>query len=495
VSQFTDATRETKEFTVTVLIVMACEQLLRTHQKSSQMLPHVVATEQQSLVVVKKLLAIAVSSITYLRGLFPEKAYGSKYVEEQKVMILREERTCPGASQIVQWLQGCFDAIQKKYLRMILLSMYSDPEYPEKVTECYQFRIQYTEKGPQLDFESKNQKNMTKMDCNDIKKSSILLVRKLYTLMQNLGPLPDSVCLNMKLFYYDDVTPNDYQPPGFKEGENSSLVFQKEPVNLTMGEVVTPFHTLKVDVTTERERLEQVDDEEPICARDRWTINEDEIVCVSEVQHEIVSKENVVIDTGIENSDLSKEDILENSQCMMEQLIGYAGTQQQAAITAALLSPEVRKNARQLDTMGSADISDAEEIVNLKPLKKATTVLSDEKSATLSLIMPLKSMIEQSMTLDEQDSTTVSDMKTVILQNLSSRYIEADSLVKKTSDLSVATRKTRSGRVFNYSDKKDGKVPRTAEKKPVSQFQFPLSQDPLPAAPKRRKFSVPKENH
>ncbi len=44
------------------------------------MLPDVVSTEQQSLVLVKKLLAIAVSSITYLRGLFPEKAYGHKYV-------------------------------------------------------------------------------------------------------------------------------------------------------------------------------------------------------------------------------------------------------------------------------------------------------------------------------------------------------------------------------------------------------------------------------
>ncbi|KAI5106206.1 HORMA domain-containing protein 1 [Silurus meridionalis] len=271
---------------------MACEQRLRSHQRSTQMLPRSVATEQQSLVVVKKLLAIAVSSITYLRGLFPEKAYGSKYVEEQKVMILREERTCPGASQIVQWLQGCFDALQKRY-------MYSDPEHPEEVTECYQFRIQYTEKGPRLDFESKSQKNVTKMDCNDMKKASILLVRKLYTLMQNLSPLPDSVCLNMKLSYYNDVTPQDYQPPGFKEGENDMLVFQKEPVNLTMGEVITPFHTLKVDVTTERERLEQVDDE-PICARDRWTLNiNEELKCGSKVEQH---KENVVIDTGIENS-------------------------------------------------------------------------------------------------------------------------------------------------------------------------------------------------
>ncbi len=46
--------------------------------------------------------------------------------------------------------------------------------------------------------------------------------------------------------------------------------------------------------------------------------------------------------------------------------------EQQAAITAALLSTGVRKNARQLDTMDSNDITDAEEIVNLlKPLKKS----------------------------------------------------------------------------------------------------------------------------
>lgn len=104
-----DTTKETQN--LIFLIIMACEQRLRTHQVkftlgnclasymfapefirkcvfyfqgSSQMLPRAVATEQQSLVLVKKLLAIAVSSITYLRGLFPEKAYGSKYVEGKR---------------------------------------------------------------------------------------------------------------------------------------------------------------------------------------------------------------------------------------------------------------------------------------------------------------------------------------------------------------------------------------------------------------------------
>lgn len=64
----------------------------------------------------------------------------------------------------------------------------------------------------------------------------------------------------------------------------------------------------------------------------------------------------------------------------------------QAAIMATLLSTEVRKYARQLDTLDSNDITDAEEIVNL-----------------------LKT---------EKDSTNIANMKTAILQNLSGRYTE-----------------------------------------------------------------------
>lgn len=96
----------------------------------TQLLPNEVVTEQQSIVVVKKLLAIAVSAITYLRGIFPGKAYGTKYVEglilynlllkyncfysefffffsvfptDQQVMILTGGRNCPGAGQIIDW--------------------------------------------------------------------------------------------------------------------------------------------------------------------------------------------------------------------------------------------------------------------------------------------------------------------------------------------------------------------------------------------------------
>ena len=56
------------------------------------------------------------------------------------------------------------------------------------------------------------------------------------------------------------VTPNDYQPPGFKEGVNSHfLLFEGEPVNLQVGMVSTGFHSMKVKVTTEAARVSDLE--------------------------------------------------------------------------------------------------------------------------------------------------------------------------------------------------------------------------------------------
>ncbi|XP_063173065.1 HORMA domain-containing protein 1 [Candoia aspera] len=219
--------------------------------------PARAATEQQSLVLVKRLLAVSVSCITYLRGLFPERAYGTRYLDDLCVKILKEDKNCPGSSQLVKWMLGCYDALQKKYLRLIVLAVYTNQEDPQTVTECYQFKFKYTDKGPSVDFRS--QESQSSITCADTKKASILLIRKIYILMQNLGPLPDNVCLTMKLFYYDEVTPADYQPPGFKEGDCEGMAFEGEPMHLNVGEVPTPFHMLKVKVTTEKDRMERVD--------------------------------------------------------------------------------------------------------------------------------------------------------------------------------------------------------------------------------------------
>lgn len=124
----------------------------------------------------------------------------------------------------------------------------------------------------------------------DTKKASVLLIRKLFLLMQNLEALPNNVYITMKLYYYDDskilslpkqinknlavipriigiisfcsfkVTPADYQPPGFKEGECDSLWFEGMAVHFKVGEVQTAFHTLLVRVSAEQGRLEKLQD-------------------------------------------------------------------------------------------------------------------------------------------------------------------------------------------------------------------------------------------
>uniref|UniRef100_A0A8D2NMA0 HORMA domain-containing protein 1 n=2 Tax=Zosterops TaxID=36298 RepID=A0A8D2NMA0_ZOSLA len=219
---------------------------------SAVVFPKQIATEQQSLMLVKRLLAVAVSCITYLRGIFPESAYGTRYMDDVCVKILREDKNCPGSTQLVKWMLGCYDALQKKYV-------YTQPEDPQTVTECYHFKFKYTHNGPLLDFGSKDKKSDSTISCADTKKASILLIRKIYILMQNLSPLPNDVCLTMKLLYYDEVTPPDYQPPGFKEAKDGGLMFNEEPMYLNVGEVPTPFHMLKLKITTEKQRMENLD--------------------------------------------------------------------------------------------------------------------------------------------------------------------------------------------------------------------------------------------
>uniref|UniRef100_A0A3P9NAP7 Zebrafish testis-expressed 38 n=1 Tax=Poecilia reticulata TaxID=8081 RepID=A0A3P9NAP7_POERE len=132
-------------------------------------------TKQESLVFVKRMMAIAVSSITYLRGIFPECAYRSRYLEGE--------------------MMGCFDALEKQYVSPV----YTDPKDRNCIIESYQFNFRYTEKGPEMDIV-----RWGWVALEDTKRASVLLIRKLFLLLQNLDALPSNVYLTMKLYYYDD---------------------------------------------------------------------------------------------------------------------------------------------------------------------------------------------------------------------------------------------------------------------------------------------------
>uniref|UniRef100_A0A8C3T5V1 HORMA domain-containing protein 1 n=1 Tax=Chelydra serpentina TaxID=8475 RepID=A0A8C3T5V1_CHESE len=215
---------------------MATAQMQR-NSMSAVIFPNKICTEQQSLILVKRLLAVSVSCITYLRGIFPECAYGTRYLDDLCVKILREDKNCPGSTQLVKWMLGCYDALQKKYVSL------------PTVTECYQFKFKYTNNGPVMDF-TRNGQQAPAPKSKDAKRLD-LFGRKIYS----GGGLQLRAANQQALL----ITPPDYQPPGFKEGDCDTMIFEGEPIYLNVGEVPTPFHMLKVKVTTERERMENID--------------------------------------------------------------------------------------------------------------------------------------------------------------------------------------------------------------------------------------------
>ncbi|NXO94497.1 HORM2 protein, partial [Certhia brachydactyla] len=215
--------------------------------------PESIITEQQSLVLVKRLLAISVSCVTYMRGLFPESSYGTRYLDDLGLKILREDKSCLGSLQIVKWIQGCFDALEKQYVSVFFYFLM-------EFTEMYQFKFKYKKNVPQMDISSNHREFVAGLCSKDVKQASKVLLRTLYLLMQDLGPLPSDVTLSMKLLYYNDVTPKDYQPPGFQEdGSPADLLFAGDPVNLKVGSISTDFHLMKVRVTAEKKRVRKAD--------------------------------------------------------------------------------------------------------------------------------------------------------------------------------------------------------------------------------------------
>lgn len=97
--------------------------------------------------------------------------------------------------------------------------------------------------------------------------------------------------------------------------------------------------------------------------------------------------------------------------------------EQQPAICATLLSPEVRRTESDLCTLNETDVSNAEDTVNaLKPMKDATTLMSEESNPTVCLIAPLNAQLLHNMSDTIGESPMIHEIKHAIKADLLKRY-------------------------------------------------------------------------
>ncbi|GFY48792.1 HORMA domain-containing protein 1, partial [Trichonephila inaurata madagascariensis] len=74
------------------------------------------ATLEGSCLFIKKLIAVSLSSITYIRGIFPDEAYGERNLGGLRLKLLTEDCGINSVTKFIDSIRSCYDAVEKKYI-------------------------------------------------------------------------------------------------------------------------------------------------------------------------------------------------------------------------------------------------------------------------------------------------------------------------------------------------------------------------------------------
>ncbi|KAH0790817.1 Hop1 [Histomonas meleagridis] len=226
-------------------------------------------TEVQSMTLVRNIIRSSISSISYLRYLFPEDNFTDTNLAGLKIKSLVPNSN-PEIEALTNWIEkGAFDALQHHYLRALVFSIFSEPNNPSSLIESYTFKFSYPSDGSisfdmKASMKGKEDQKMTYMSREQIQQAWCTMIRTLITISHALPPLPSERFLSMRLYYYDDVTPPDYEPPGFScatETPNYEFVADSELIEIG-GSVNTKYHSVSLRLDTAMPNYHQMETDE-----------------------------------------------------------------------------------------------------------------------------------------------------------------------------------------------------------------------------------------
>ncbi|KAI3928761.1 hypothetical protein MKW98_024362 [Papaver atlanticum] len=246
----------------------------------AQKLKEAEITEQDSLLLTRNLLRIAIFNISYIRGLFPENYFNDKTVPALEMKIKKLMPIDAKSRRLIDWMEkGVYDALQKKYLKTLLFCISEAIDGP--MIEEYAFSFSYSNSDSEevmmnisrtgnkkqgATFKSNGNTDITP---NQMRSSACKVVRTLVQLMQTLDRMPEERTILMKLLYYEDVTPIDYEPPFFRgcSEQEANHPWLKNPLKMEIGNVNSKHFVLALKVKSildpcQDENNDMEDDEE-----------------------------------------------------------------------------------------------------------------------------------------------------------------------------------------------------------------------------------------
>ncbi|KAI8922944.1 HORMA domain-containing protein [Entophlyctis helioformis] len=182
-------------------------------------------TAQQSLTVMRNVLGATIGSITYLRNLFPDDNFRDTRLNGLQLKTLLPNKSSE-ADQLIDWI-----------LKTMVFGIYLDETRPDRFIEAYTFSFSYPDKDRWCISISADGKRQFSFKTRD-------------------DPLPEKAFLTMRIYYYDDCTPQTYEPPMFRAGVDAPLIIaspasdgrETKPVKIDIGHVPSPYHSLRLRV-------------------------------------------------------------------------------------------------------------------------------------------------------------------------------------------------------------------------------------------------------
>ena len=145
---------------------------------------------------------------------------------------------------------GAFDALEKNYLRELIFRVYLDPTKPEVIQEMYTFSFSYNEGIITMGLGKDSTKEKKEVKMEELKGETQALLRQISVVIQGLEKLPEEAYLAIQLTYYDEVTPVDYEPEGFRPHHAKEVPMPAGSYRVSLGKVNTGFHAMRLQMAS-----------------------------------------------------------------------------------------------------------------------------------------------------------------------------------------------------------------------------------------------------
>ncbi|KMU87676.1 hypothetical protein CIHG_06069 [Coccidioides immitis H538.4] len=263
---------------------MKTEQTTHVPQKV-EMKQEVAIRQKQSQELVQILLNASIGSLFYLRGFLPLTCFDTRYLDAKSETSISYEdftgsdskpaaprksqpliillRNCNStADAILNLLEyGVFDALGKRVLEAVQLTISRERNTPLQVLESYTFTFAYKVDGKHkvtnLASVSLDDGKCT-MEMGTLRSAKVgleMIIRRLITLSTILPNLPSKRFLHIHLFYTEDC-PLEYEPPGFKNSALEDIRFPRiehwTKETQSCGTMDGPYHRVGLKVTSLR---------------------------------------------------------------------------------------------------------------------------------------------------------------------------------------------------------------------------------------------------